>query len=139
MKQKLKINSASIKVRPDGFNETNDCSVRATAIATNAPYELVHSFFKKRGRQDKHGVYYMPFYRRHRLEFTKEFNCYFSELPVTKRCSTYNRFITWYKQGTFIVTVDSHVACIKDGIVLDGAVANMHIKNIIQVFKKPTA
>lgn len=137
MKLKTKIKSASVMIRPEGFNDTNDCSVRATAIATGCDYAVVHKFFKQRGRKDGEGIYYMQIFRKHKDEMTKVMNSYFTELPVTKRNCTFKRFIDWYNTGTFIIRVSGHALCIKDGVVLDGnTVCNRHILNIIQVFKK---
>lgn len=150
MKQKLKIKSELAlpptmlpkhekALRPIGFNESRDCTVRATSIACDAPYEVVHYLFKKHGRKDNRGFNYEPLFRIHKSEMTKVLNCYFTELPVRPCCSTFNRFVKWYKTGSFIITVRGHALCIKNGVVLDGSfVENKHITNIIQVFKKPT-
>ena len=40
----------------DRMNETNDCAVKAVAIATRISYERVHAVFKKAGRADGQGV-----------------------------------------------------------------------------------
>ena len=37
------------------LNETNDCTVKAVAIATGISYERVHEAFKKVGRKDREG------------------------------------------------------------------------------------
>lgn len=38
------------------LNETNDCAVKAVAIATGTPYEQVHALMKKHGRKDRKGT-----------------------------------------------------------------------------------
>lgn len=43
--------------RPDGFNETNDCVVRALSLAFNRPYHEVHEICARVGRRARRGMY----------------------------------------------------------------------------------
>ena len=39
------------------FKETNDCVVRAMALACEMDYSIAHAILKKRGREDRKGTY----------------------------------------------------------------------------------
>lgn len=50
------------KAASAALNETNDCSVKALAIAANLPYLLVHDLLKKHGRKHRDGTYNSTFF-----------------------------------------------------------------------------
>ena len=41
----------------DAHHETNDCTVKAVAIATNQPYKKAHALLKEAGRKNRKGTY----------------------------------------------------------------------------------
>ena len=47
----------SCSATSDTFNETNDCAVRALAIACNQPYMKAHTLLSGRGRINRQGTY----------------------------------------------------------------------------------
>jgi len=39
------------------FNETNDCAVKAVALACDVPYAVAHAELKRQGRKERKGTY----------------------------------------------------------------------------------
>jgi hypothetical protein len=42
----------------DAMGETNDCAVKAIALATNTPYTIAHKALKDAGRKNRKGSYF---------------------------------------------------------------------------------
>ena len=119
-------------------NEKNDCAVRALANAFNITYDTAHMFAAtKLERKARKGVKAM-FAKLDLLgEVTFDLFCntLFPETKTYKLDGTLNpintdythkevsytvkTFCTKYNKGTYIVLVNKHALCIKDGIVID--------------------
>ena len=119
-------------------NEKNDCSVRALANAFNVTYDVAHLFAAtKLERKAKKGLRGM-FSKLDLLgEVTFELfsNTLFPETKTYKLAGkrkprnpdythkkvqfTVKTFCSKFNKGTFIVIVNKHALCIKDGIVID--------------------
>ena len=119
-------------------NEKNDCSVRALANAFNITYDKAHMFAAtKLERKARKGVKAMfakldllgevtfdlfsntlfPETRTYKLDGTlNPINTDYTHKEVSYTVKT---FCTKYNKGTYIVLVNKHALCIKDGIVID--------------------
>jgi len=119
-------------------NEKNDCSVRAFANAFNVTYDIAHLFAAdKLERKVRKGLKGM-FSKLDLLgEVTFELfsNTLFPETKTYKLSGkrkprnpdythkkvqfTVKTFCSKFNKGTFIVIVNKHALCVKDGIVID--------------------
>ena len=119
-------------------NEKNDCSVRAFANAFNVTYDVAHLFAAdKLERKVRKGLKGM-FSKLDLLgEVTFELfsNTLFPETKTYKLSGkrkprnpdythkkvqfTVKTFCSKFNKGTFIVIVNKHALCVKDGIVID--------------------
>ena len=119
-------------------NEKNDCAVRALANAFNITYDTAHMFAAtKLERKARKGVKSMfakldllgevtfdlfsntlfPETRTYKLDGTlNPINTDYTHKEVSYTVKT---FCTKYNKGTYIVLVNKHALCIKDGIVID--------------------
>ena len=119
-------------------NEKNDCAVRALANAFNITYDTAHMFAAtKLERIARKGVKSMfakldllgevtfdlfsntlfPETRTYKLDGTlNPINTDYTHKEVSYTVKT---FCTKYNKGTYIVLVNKHALCIKDGIVID--------------------
>ena len=119
-------------------NEKNDCAVRALANAFNITYDTAHMFAAtKLERKARKGVKSMfakldllgevtfdlfsntlfPETRTYKLDGTlNPINTDYTHKEVNYTVKT---FCTKYNKGTYIVLVNKHALCIKDGIVID--------------------
>jgi hypothetical protein len=94
--------------------ETDDCAVKAVAIALKKPYEAVHAAFKKRGRRNGRGTQQSIIH--HYLSAFPEVQ----EIPeVVDRRPNFWQFFHANQKGTFLIVVTKHLTVIRDGIVLD--------------------
>ena len=119
-------------------NEKNDCSVRALANAFNVTYDVAHLFAAtKLERKAKKGLKSMFTKLDLLAEVTFELfsNTLFPESKTYKLAGklkprnpdythkkvqfTVKTFCSKFNKGTFIVIVNKHALCIKDGIVID--------------------
>ena len=120
------------------LNEKNDCSVRALANAFNITYDTAHMFAAtKLERKVKKGLKGM-FSKLDLLgEVTFELfsNTLFPETKTYKLdgklkprnpdythkkvAFTVKTFCSKFNKGTYIVIVNKHALCVKDGIVID--------------------
>ena len=120
------------------LNEKNDCAVRALANAFNITYDTAHMFAAtKLERKARKGVKSMfakldllgevtfdlfsntlfPETRTYKLDGTlNPINTDYTHKEVSYTVKT---FCTKYNKGTYIVLVNKHALCIKDGIVID--------------------
>ena len=118
--------------------EKNDCAVRAFANAFNISYDIAHAFtakeFKRKARRgtqhmfstlDKLGSVtfdlfsdsLFPETKTYKLKcVNKPINASYTHKPVAYTVKT---FCVKFNKGTFIVLVNKHALCVKDGIVID--------------------
>ena len=118
--------------------EKNDCAVRAFANAFNITYDMAHSFtakeFKRkarRGTQDmfntlsKLGQVTFDLFSNTLFPESVEYNLVPVDAPINtdythkKVAYTVKTFCAKFNKGTFIVLVNKHALCVKDGIVID--------------------
>ena len=119
-------------------NEKNDCAVRALANAFNITYDVAHMFAAdKLERKVRKGVKSM--FAKLDLLGEVTFDLFSNTLfPETKTYKldgklkprnpdythkkvafTVKTFCAKFNKGTFIVLVNKHALCVKDGIVID--------------------
>ncbi|MAL00694.1 MAG: hypothetical protein CL536_00860 [Alcaligenaceae bacterium] len=125
--------------RSNKWNERNDCTVKALAIATGKTYEQAHGALALRGRNFRKGTTMSAVWKAARdLGFTeKEIYCrYFSErdhlfAPDKERAKKMRRS-RWAKgktiksikpylpkRGAFLISTSTHVLCVRAGEVHD--------------------
>jgi hypothetical protein len=119
-------------------NEKNDCAVRAFANAFNVTYDVAHAFAAdKLERKVRKGVKSMfakldllgevtfelfsntlfPETKTYKLDGKlKPLNPSYTHKPVKFTVKT---FCAKFNKGTFILIVNKHALCVKDGIVID--------------------
>ena len=103
----------------DWYNETNDCTVVALAIALGMSYPNAHSLLEWWGRAPRRGIkaisiLHEMWTKGHHIE-----GKYLRQVPVTLDVSTVGRFASYYNNGTFILLVRGHMVCLKNGILYD--------------------
>tara|TARA_Y100000593_G_scaffold4340_1_gene8661 strand:- start:355 stop:834 length:480 start_codon:yes stop_codon:yes gene_type:complete len=118
--------------------EKNDCAVRAFANAFNITYDVAHSFtaenFKRKARKGtKHvfstlntlGKVTFDLFSDSLFPVTKEYKLKCVRKPINKDYThkpvqyTVKTFCAKFSKGTYIVLVNKHALCVKDGIVID--------------------
>lgn len=119
---------ASTSADSDQVNETNDCMVKAFAIAYNIKYSVIHEMAARHGRPHRSGT---PWYTIESM--MKEVNPSFSwdnDRIMPRRVyqrdgRTINGKYTtgsinkFYPKGTFIMFSRSHATTMVDGVVED--------------------
>lgn len=118
--------------RPSDVRESNDCTVRATVLATGLPYDVVHKGYAKAGRKPMRGVTYHIMVGALdilKIKHTKQVYKVGSKEP------TLAQFLKGDgKEGHWIVIRRGHAFAVKDGIVYDGHEQGMRCR-IWAVFK----
>ena len=118
--------------------EKNDCAVRAMANAFNISYDVAHEFtakeFKRKARRgtqhmfstlSKLGQVTFDLFSDTLFPEKKEYNLVPVNAPINtdythkKVAYTVKTFCAKFNKGTFIVLVNKHALCVKDGIVID--------------------
>lgn len=105
--------------RDAGIRDTNDCTVRAMATATNSPYDVAHTFMAENGRRKGKGAFFESIlarngYRALGYTFTRTATFYRSR--GIKSAMARNPQL---RTGTWILKMRTHVATLKDGKVYD--------------------
>jgi hypothetical protein len=95
--------------RAEGFcGETNDCTVRATAILLNQKYAEAHAALAQCGRKPKDGFNYPKAAKKLGLQPRPEFSC-----------KTVQRVLQELPPGRFVLRISKHVFAVVDGVVYD--------------------
>ena len=96
----------------EGFNETNDCVVRAIAIAARIPYTRAHKLVaKETGRRPRRG--------------TQGFLAMMSRVRIGQRRVglgrryTVAKFVEQFPKGRYLVRKSRHAFAVVDGVVHD--------------------
>ena len=119
-------------------NEKNDCSVRALANAFNVTYDVAHLFaateLERKARKGLKSMFQkldllgevtfelfsntlFPETKTYKLDGKlKPRNPDYTHKPVQFTVKT---FCSKFNKGTYIVLVNKHALCVKDGIVID--------------------
>ena len=119
-------------------SEKNDCFVRACANAFNITYDIAHKFvateFKRKARKGTKAVFStfsalgkvtFDLFQDSLFPITKEYKLKAIKNPINREYThkkvsyTVKTFCSKYSKGTYIVLVNKHALCIKDGIVID--------------------
>lgn len=101
------------------LNETNDCSVLALSIAYDAKYTTVHRLLKQMDvREDRQGVHLSKLsVNMHSISQT--LNGHAFPMMGYEESISLSEFAETYKEGRYLVVVDGHIVCVKDGVVYD--------------------
>lgn len=125
------------------FGEKNDCSVKAVALATGAPYAKVHYEFAKQGRKEGRGShFYQQVQVLRDLGFElKLVHCGHYNNPEVKNKFKAKTVTTLERElpsrGVFIVYTSGHMFCARGGKVLDWTAGRRHqLRDIYRVVKK---
>ena len=118
--------------------EKNDCSVRAIANAFDVCYDVAHGFaasvLKRKARKGAKDMY-MNLIKAKNVTFdlfsdtlfpeTKTYKLSGVSSPINPEYThkkvkyTVKTFCAKFNKGTFILLVNKHALCVKDGIVID--------------------
>ncbi len=120
MKFELNDGGRSLSKRP---KQKNDCTVRALALATNSPYDATYEFLAEQGRKCTKGFHLETLLTdASTIGFTVIGCCVKKHsFPATAGQPRMNveRFLIAYPKGRYILRMSKHVACVKDGVLLD--------------------
>lgn len=121
-----------------GFkHETNDCTVLALSNALDIPYETAHSYIKTHGkRKEGKGISFYGFMMCHKAKLQEDFNISFWDNDE-KKFNTVNRLIRFgNRQATYLVLVNGHLTCVKEGRIVDRFAKNWRIRKVWEVIKR---
>ncbi|HCH32649.1 MAG TPA: hypothetical protein DE045_06895 [Oceanospirillaceae bacterium] len=109
-------------------NETNDCTVKAVAIATNLPYKLAHAKLAEAGRPNRKGTY-RPMYRKVMEDLG--FSVTDIHTPA-KTVATIERYLNPAKR--YVITVRGHALAAANGKIEDWSEGRRYrIQNVWEV------
>tara|TARA_E500000305_G_C3934652_1_gene194455 strand:+ start:151 stop:639 length:489 start_codon:yes stop_codon:yes gene_type:complete len=140
-----------INKRSDKWRESNDCTVKALAIATGKTYEQAHGALALRGRNHRKGVSMFTFWDALAdLGFTKKEtyrhsavqkaeNIYYQKCEETQEIAKKMRRTRWAKgrtmksiephlpkRGVYIIQTSRHVLCVRAGQIHDWTTNRKH-------------
>lgn len=94
-----------------GFNEHNDCVVRALSIATGIKYATMHREMKELGRKDRH---------RTKSYWTEWADDWCESKDEYKRNQmTISEFVQLNPIGKFVIRIRGHALALIDGVIHD--------------------
>jgi hypothetical protein len=96
--------------------ESNDCTVRATSLAMNKPYEEVHKVFAKHGRRIGKGVTIANLMAT-LMDLTQKNINIVANHSIRKQ--TLGSFIKTHPKGRFVVVKRGHAFAVIDGVAHD--------------------
>lgn len=98
--------------------ETRDCTVRAVALATGAPYTEAHDFMAQAGRKRGKGISFVRVLLNANYEVL---GTQFEPVRVvrSKGLRTFLLRNPWARRGTYVLHSTHHVAVLKNGKLLD--------------------
>lgn len=119
-----------IKSNPRSIeNESNDCSVRATSIALNKPYNEVHKTFSKHGRRVGKGVTMTTL-----LAVLKDLtmdNVKIASSYIVRKESLAS-FIKTHPKGRYVVCKRGHAFAVIDGVAHDSHESGCGSRSIVK-------
>ena len=137
-----------MKKSSNRWRESNDCTVKALAIAMQKSYEFAHGQLALRGRNYRKGTQmYKVFSALHDNNFTTKtvYQKYIAEVGKDEQAKKMRKSI-WHKaktiksldgnlpkRGVFLVETSSHVLCVRGGEIHDWTKERRH--RIIKVSK----
>lgn len=126
LSEKARSRYSQVLIERGQFRETNDCAVKALALATGESYEMAHYALECVGRLPRRGTSMQRIRAAaESLGYTWEtvdHDNYSARTPVTLEREWQKRGI----RGGFIVEFVGHVAAIVDGEVLDWTQGRRH-------------
>lgn len=108
------------------MHETNDCSVRAFAVAADTTYRKSHALHAFCGRVDRKGTLWTV---------SDKVAAMLGMEPVKVQRQTLQTFITMNPKGSFWVARSGHAFAVVNGIVYDWQHGTGPRSRVIKVFK----
>lgn len=109
------------------LGDTNDCAVRAVALATRLPYRDVQARLAAEGRRFRCGTYSNQY-----IAAMRKAGFVVTNVPF-RPCTT-KTVASQFRHGTYLVRVRRHVYCVRDGVALDGEVLGLNrVKEVLKV------
>lgn len=109
--------------------QNNDCTVRAFACAFDLDYDYVYDMFAAAGRKCSNGFHLGPWMERNAVDgYILDRRIAKISFPAERGVPRMNleTFVKRFDLGTYIVRVAKHVACIRDGVILDWMTVGGH-------------
>lgn len=104
--------------RPDGFNETRDCVVRALSLAFNRPYAEVHEICARVGRKRRRGMYRSQTNQAIKI-LTGDDMALGTSISRYDGYPTFAQFAKDNPKGHFLVIKSGHAVALIDGVYHD--------------------
>lgn len=95
---------------------TSDCVVRAVALAFDKDYLETRRTLNQEKRELGFNSYKDPKFI---YKYLESFDRIIFKIPKGKPRVKSKNFVELFKEGTYIVKMSKHIACIKDGKLLD--------------------
>lgn len=118
-------NFISANPRPRDLNESNDCTVRATSLAMNLPYEKVHKAYADVGRKRGKGVNALTINAALRKITGNDERM----VRVMGKEPTFAQFARENNKGKYIVVKRGHAVALIDGVWHDAHVSQVGARN----------
>lgn len=110
-------------------HETNDCTVKAIAIACDVPYAVAHKALKIQGRLNRKGAY-----RHQQVKAIQSLGFKAISVPFTASTVTSLKFEPAVAKGYYMAFIKRHVLAVVDGKVEDWSDGRRHrLQEIIKV------
>lgn len=111
------------------MQESNDCTVRATSLAINKPYQDVHKVFAEHGRRNGKGVTLATLIGV-LLDITKN-NMQIVASYTVKR-QTLASFLKTHTKGRYVVVRRGHAFAVIDGVAHDAHSSCCSARSIVK-------
>lgn len=111
------------------WNESNDCTVRATSIALQLDYDEVHAKYSAMGRKPYRGVTVRTMGKVLQSITNKP-----QEMVRVLDESTFSKFAKDHPKGRFIVVKRGHAVALIDGIWYDAHVSCVGGRSIVKFY-----
>lgn len=102
--------------------QSNDCSVRAMAAAFDLDYDYTYDMLAAAGRKCAQGFGIMKWITKNSVDgVLLDRRVEYMHFPAVKGETRMNveKFVREHQTGSYIIRVSKHVACVKDGRILD--------------------
>lgn len=111
------------------WNESNDCTVRATSIALQMNYDDVHPMYAKVGRKPRQGVTVDTMSKALQLITNRP-----QGMVRVLDEPTFTQFAKDHPKGRFIVVKRKHAVALVDGIWYDAHVSQVGGRNRVKFY-----
>ena len=116
--------------------ESNECAVKAIAIATDVEYNTVHSLLRKRGRTSRKGTFEYQWMAVLKTDIAVEVSDVtdWAKRLGAKTVRTAERVLSRRDpKGIYLVRVRRHIAAFRDGELHDWSQGRQH--RVVQIFR----